>query len=230
MEGALAMPHVASLLADPARATIVWTLIDGTARPAGDLAFAANISPQSASGHLAKLVDGGLLAAEAQGRHRYFRIASADVASAIECFASLGSLFEARAPRGRSPSPAVPAELVYARTCYGHLAGEIAVKVLAKLLQARWLTEDGRGYAVTRLGNARLGALGIDLEAERRRRRVFARPCLDVTQRRPHLSGSLGDALLQLYIARGWIRRQRRTRAVSVTPSGRQAFRTWFGI
>ena len=119
---------------------------------------------------------------------------------------------------------------MYARACYGHLAGEIAVKVLAKLLQARWLKENASDYAVTRLGEERLGALGIDVEAERRRRRMFARPCLDVTQRRPHLAGALGDALLRVYIARGWVRRQRRSRVIDVTPSGRQALRSVFGI
>ncbi len=225
MHDAAEITQIASLLADPARARILWTLIDGTTRPAGELAYAANISAQSASAHLAKLVAGGLLAAEVQGRHRYFRIASADVASVIESMASLSVSSGLRTPRAPLPSPTVPVQFLHARTCYGHLAGEMAVKVLEGMLQARCLTADGRDFAVTRLGEKKLTALGIDLAATRRRRRVFARVCVDLTQRRAHLGGALGDALLELYVARGWIQRHRRSRVVSITPKGHEHFR-----
>jgi len=223
------IPRIASLLADPARARILWTLIDGTMRPAGELAYAANISAQSASAHLAKLVEGGLLHAEAQGRHRYFRIASAEVAGMIEGMASLSATIRPRAPRSRLPSRSVPVQFFHARTCYGHLAGEMAVKILEAMLKARWLTADGRDFAVTPLGQAKLAALDVDLPAARRPRRVFARACVDLTQRRPHLGGALGDALLELYVARGWIQRQRRSRVVSITPKGHENFRRLFG-
>lgn len=229
MHDAPEIPRIASLLADPARASILWTLIDGTTRPAGELAYAANISAQSASAHLAKLVAGGLLAAEVQGRHRYFRIASAEVAGVIESMASLGVSSRPRTPRAPLPSPAVPVQFLHARTCYGHLAGEKAVRVLEEMLQARWLTSNGRDFAVTRLGEKKLTALGVNLIAARRPRRVFARACVDLTQRRPHLGGALGDALLDLYVARGWILRQRRSRVVSITPKGRENFRRLFG-
>lgn len=229
MHDAPEIPRIASLLADPARASILWTLIDGTTRPAGELAYAANISAQSASAHLAKLVAGGLLAAEVQGRHRYFRIASAEVAGVIESMASLGVSSRPRTPRAPLPSPAVPVQFLHARTCYGHLAGEKAVRVLEEMLQARWLTSNGRDFAVTRLGEKKLTALGVNLIAARRPRRVFARACVDLTQRRPHLGGALGDALLDLYVARGWILRQRRSRVVSITPKGHENFRRLFG-
>ncbi|HUL92792.1 MAG TPA: helix-turn-helix transcriptional regulator [Burkholderiales bacterium] len=229
MDDAPDLPRVAGLLADPARAKILWSLIGGTTRPAGELAWCANISAQSASGHLAKLVRGGLLAAEVQGRHRYFRIANAEVASAIEALASLGVSSRPRLPRPPLPSPGVPAQFLHCRTCYGHLAGETAVKVLEGMLKARWLAADGRDFAVTRLGERKLEALGVDLAAARSSRRVFARACVDLTERRAHLGGALGDALLQLYVSRGWIQRNRRSRVVSITPRGREKFRELFG-
>jgi len=223
------IPRIANLLADPARARILWTLIDGTRRPAGELAYAANISAQSASGHLAKLVEGGLLEAEAQGRHRYFRIASAEVAGAIEGLAALNSVAKPRTPRAPLPSPSVPVQFLHARTCYGHLAGEMAVKVLDAMLKSGWLAAEGRDYALTPLGQTRLAGLGIDLAEARRSRRVFARACVDLTQRRPHLGGALGDALLQLYVARGWVQRERRSRVVRITPKGHESFRLLLG-
>jgi DNA-binding transcriptional ArsR family regulator len=223
------LPRIAALLADAARARMVWTLIDGTTRPAGELAYAANVSAQSASAHLAKLVAGGLLEASAQGRHRYFRIASAEVAGAVESLASLGAATRPRRPLGRRLSPGVPVQFLHARTCYGHLAGEMAVKVLEAMIGARWLAPDGTDYGLTRLGEAKLAALDIDLDATRARRRVFARACVDLTQRRPHLGGALGDALLDAYVARGWVQRHRRSRVVSITPKGSENFRRFFG-
>ena len=223
------IPRIAHLLADPARATMLWTLIDGTMRPAGELAYAANISAQSASAHLAKLVEGGFLASEAQGRHRYFRIASPEVADAMESFASLSAAVRPRSPRSVLPSRSVPVQFLHARTCYDHLAGETAVKVLEAMLKARWLAADGRDFAVTRVGERKLAALEIDLASARGSRRVFARACVDLTQRRPHLGGALGAALLDLYLAKHWIQRARRSRVVSITPKGQEAFRRLFG-
>jgi DNA-binding transcriptional ArsR family regulator len=222
------IPRVAQLLSDPARARMLWMLIDGTSRPAGELAYGAQVSAQSASAHLAKLVEGGLLEAAAQGRHRYFRLASAEVAQVVEGLASLGASTRPRAPRAPLPSRSVPVRFLQARTCYGHLAGEMAVKVLAAMMQARWLVAEGRDLAITREGEAQLAALGVDLAGARRPRRVFARACVDLTQRRPHLGGALGDALLDFYVAGGWVLRQRRSRVVSLTPRGQEGFRRWF--
>ena len=230
MNDAPDVPRIAGLLADPARVRMLWTLIDGTTRPAGELAYAANVSAQSASAHLAKLVEGGLLAAEVQGRHRYFRLASAEVASVIEAIASLGVSSRPRTPRAPPHAPSMPAQFLHARTCYGHLAGEMAVRILEGMLKARWLAADGRDFGVTKLGEKKLTELGIDLPAARRSRRVLARACVDLTQRRAHLGGALGDALLHHYIARGWIQRHRRSRVVSVTPKGHESFKSLFGI
>jgi predicted transcriptional regulator len=204
-------------------------LIDGTTRPAGELAYAANISAQSASAHLAKLVAGGLLESEPQGRHRYFRIASVEVAEMIEGMASLSVAARPRTPRAPLPSPSVPVQFLHARSCYGHLAGEAAVRIVEAMLKSRWLKVDDRDFEVTRVGEDKLMALGIDFDALRDSRRVFARACVDLTQRRPHLGGALGAALLDLYVARGWVERQRRSRVVSITPKGHDAFRRVFG-
>jgi DNA-binding transcriptional ArsR family regulator len=212
-------------MADPARAKILWTLIDGTTRPAGELAFAANISAQSASAHLAKLVEGGLLVTEALGRHRYYRIAGADVAHMIESMASFSVAIQPRAPRSPALVKKMPSHFLHARTCYDHLAGETAVKILEGMLRAGWLVSDGQDFAVTRLGEKKLTALGIDMDAARSGRRVFARACVDLTQRRYHLSGTLGAALLDLYVKQGWIQRAPRSRVVSITPKGQEAFK-----
>jgi DNA-binding transcriptional ArsR family regulator len=203
-------------------------LIDGTTRPAGELAYGAGISAQSASGHLAKLVDGGLLEAEAQGRHLYYRIAGAEVAAMLESMASVGA-GKVQTPRPPLP-PTTPVRFLYARTCYGHLAGEMAVNVLSSMIRSRWLAPRGTDYDVTARGERELTNLGINIEAARRSRRVFARACVDLTQRRPHLGGALGDALLQLYVGRGWIHRSRRSRAVEITTKGQEAFRRAFNL
>lgn len=220
--------RVANLFADPARAKILRTLMDGTTRPAGELAYAANISAQSASAHLAKLVEGGMLVAEAQGRHRYFRIAGADVAHAIESLASLSVSAQPRVPRSPLPSKSEPIQFLRARTCYDHLAGEMAVKVLEAMLKAKWLTAAGQDFQVTRLGGKKLAALDVDLTVAHQSRRAFARACVDLTQRRPHLGGALGAALLDVYFARGWIARARSSRAVSITPKGNEGFGKYF--
>jgi DNA-binding transcriptional ArsR family regulator len=230
MNDELSIPRIANLLADPARATILWALIDGTTRPAGELAFAANVSPQSASAHLAKLVEGGLLLSEAQGRHRYFRIASAEAANMIESVASFGASIRPRVPRHPPLVRAMPSQFLHARTCYDHLAGEMAVQVLQAMLKARWLVGMGQEFKATRLGREKLSALGIDPSQERKGRRVFARSCVDLTQRRPHLAGVLGAALLDLYVREGWILRTPRSRVVSITPKGHATFRRALGI
>jgi DNA-binding transcriptional ArsR family regulator len=216
--------RVAGLLADPARAQMLLTLLDGSMRPAGELAFAANISAQSASAHLAKLCEGGLLVLQPQGRHRYFRISSPEAASAVESFTSLSMALPPRRPRGPAIPRSTPVQFLHARTCYDHLAGEVAVQICAAMLKARWLRSEGRDFELTRLGHERLAALEVDLSAAQTSRRSFARTCVDLTQRRPHIGGALGAALLDMYLARGWILRMRGSRAVSITPKGSQAF------
>lgn len=231
MDDHLAVARIAELVAEPARARILWTLIDGTTRPAGELAYAANVSAQSASSHLAKLLRGGLLSVESHGRHRYFRLVNADVAGVLEGMASLGSLTLPRAPRSAALPPAEPPQFLYARTCYGHLAGEMAVKILEAMIKRKWLRAAGRDFTLTKKGEDEIAALGVDIAQLRKsRRRTFARACIDLTQRRPHLGGALGEALLQSYVDRGWIERHRRSRVVTITPSGHHNFPQFFGM
>ncbi len=123
---------------------------------------------------------------------------------------------------------AYTSQFIHARTCYGHLAGETAVHLLERMVKARWLVRSGRDYAVTETGKARLGAIGVDVERARSKRRAFARGCLDLTQRRPHLAGALGDALLDVFFERGWIQRVPASRAVILTPSGKASLRQIF--
>jgi DNA-binding transcriptional ArsR family regulator len=225
MNDVLNISRIANLLAEPARAAILWTLIDGTTRPAGELAFAANVSAQSASAHLAKLVEGGLLVSEAQGRHRYFKVASAETAYFIESLASFGVSIKPRRPSQPPLVKTMPSHFLHARTCYDHLAGEMAVKVLEAMLQMKWLVQTGQEFEITQLGRSKLIELGVDLSSESKKRRVFARSCVDLTHRRPHLAGVLGAALLDLYVQEVWILRAERSRVVSITPKGNQAFK-----
>ena len=142
----------------------------------------------------------------------------------MESLGSLGATLRPRAPRPPALPKAAPAQFLHARTCYDHLAGETAVQVCAAMLKARWLVTDERDFRLTSLGEERLAALGVDLDAALHKRRAFARGCVDLTQRRPHIGGALGAALLQMYREHGWILRMRRSRAVSITPKGREAF------
>lgn len=201
-------------------------LIDGTTRPAGELAFVANVSAQSASAHLARLVEGGLLTSQAHGRHRYFRIASAEAASLIESMAVLGVATYVNVSR-RPAQPALvrtmPKPFLHARTCYDHLAGELAVQLLDAMLKAKWLEADGKDFKPSALGIQKLIALGITNPEQTKSRRIYSRCCIDLAQRRPHLAGVLGAELLNLFVREAWILRTPHSRIVSVTPKGQQA-------
>jgi DNA-binding transcriptional ArsR family regulator len=207
----------AALIGDPTRATFLMTLSDGRALPASELAHRAGVSASTASIQLAKLVEGGLLAAERSGRHRYYRLADPSIATAIESLAVL-------APRRRASSlkqARVGSELQAARTCYDHLAGALGVALLEALQRQCLLTAE---LEVTRRGAKRFGELGIDVDELAAQRRPFARRCLDWTERRHHLAGSLGAALTTRCFELGWIERLPSSRAVRVTEKGRRAF------
>lgn len=219
------LAEVAALVGDPARANMLMALSDGRALTATELAYLARITPQTASGHLAKLVDGRLLAVARQGRHRYFRLASPLVGRMLESINAMASL--EGPPRHRPYSPAEDA-LRRARFCYDHLAGRLGVD-LADALVARGYVEFGEdGGAVTPEGAAFFARFGLDLAAKTRR--AFCRPCLDWSERRPHIAGAVGAGLAERCLALGWIQRQRDTRAVSVTAKGRAGLRETFGI
>ncbi|TNC12359.1 helix-turn-helix transcriptional regulator [Methylobacterium terricola] len=226
-----ALARTAALVGDPARAGMLAVLMDGRALTASELARAAGVTPQTASGHLAQLTEAGLLAVARQGRHRYHRLASPAVARMLEGVMAVAA--------GPGPVPAAPrrgprdAALREARTCYDHLAGRLAV-AMADALVARGAVElEADGGAVTPAGEDFLRGLGVDLAAAARtgpaRRRVFCRPCLDWSERRPHIAGTLGAALLATCLDHGWLRRIEGSRAVAVTPGGRLALVRAFG-
>src|SRR5690242_9217448 len=184
----------AALIGDPARAAMLNALLDGSARPAGALASLAGLSAQAASNHLARLVEGGLLAVEREGRHRYYRLAGARVAAALEALAGLAP----PVPPLREPRSRLARELRLARSCYDHLAGRLGVAVTRALEERGVLADttdapvEAKLYAVTKDGTRWLAELGIEVGAIRPTRRGLARRCLDWTERRHHLAGPLG--------------------------------------
>jgi DNA-binding transcriptional ArsR family regulator len=210
---------IGALLADDARASMVLTLLGGEAIPAGELARRAGVSPSGASAHLRRLREGGLITQESVGRHRYFRLASPELAEALESLARVAPIRPASSFRESEGTRA----LKHARTCYDHLAGELGVAVADSLVQRGVLIRTDEAFTVTATGTRWFTALGIDLGAVAESRRGFARACLDWSERRPHLAGSLGAAFADVFFARKWIRRLPGGRAVAVTPAGR----TW---
>ncbi|MFC0398675.1 ArsR/SmtB family transcription factor [Paraburkholderia rhizosphaerae] len=217
------LSRIGALLSDPGRATMLWALMDGSARPAGELTLIAGLSPSAASAHLARLTDGGLLALEVRGRHRYYRIASTDIAASIEALANVA---QAAAPQRPTPHPVrtVPVDMRYARTCYDHMAGELAVRVYERLVGGGLLTADGDTLDATPAGAQQLAGWGIDVESQRALRRRFACTCPDWSERRPHLGGALGAALLDAWSSHGWVERAERPRVLRVTPAGHRHF------
>jgi DNA-binding transcriptional ArsR family regulator len=218
---------VAGLLADPTRAAMCLALAGGEARPAGELAARAGVSAQTASHHLAKLIAGHILRVEQQGRWRYYRLAGADVAYAVEALAVVAPLRPDRPVVGDGMKDAAR-QLRDARTCYSHLAGRLGVALADALIAARWLEEDGRSYQLTPTGARALGGLGVDVCG--RKAQPVARRCLDWTERRPHVAGPVGTALANLVVDRSWVRRLRGTRAVVVTPTGCAQLKKVFNI
>ena len=220
MEYAPGISQLAGLLADPGRAAMLWALMDGSARPAGELALIAGLSASSTSGHLARLSEGGLLAVESRGRNRYYRLAAPEIGVAIEALATASLASRPARMRAVPVSRATPPALRQARTCYDHLAGELAVGLFERMSQAGWLAVDGTRVDLTGNGAQALTQLGIDLDATRRKRRQFACTCPDWSERKPHLGGALGAALLETMLERGWIEPTQTSRALRVTPRG----------
>jgi DNA-binding transcriptional ArsR family regulator len=212
----------AALLGDPARANILAALLDGRALTAKELAYAAHVTPQTASGHLAKLSEGGLLAAEKQGRHRYYRLASPLVGQMLE-----GVMAVAGPELPRSGTWRGGEALRMARTCYDHLAGRLGVALTDALLERGHVALGSDGGEVTEAGQQFLGTFGASPAPGRR---VFCRPCLDWSERRPHLAGRLGAALASRCFELGWVAKQRDTRALVIPDVGWQGFRDTFGI
>lgn len=217
---------IAALIGDPARANMLTALMHGAALTASELALEAGVTKQTASAHLAKLAQAELVLAEAQGRHRYYRLADRDVATALESL--MGVAARAKALRTR-PGPKEPA-LRRARVCYDHLAGDMGVALYEALVKRRWLAQRGGDVTLTARGRAGLEDFGLDIAALDGGARPLCRACLDWSVRRHHLAGGVGAALLQALHDKGWARRRSGTRIVEFTRAGETAFRRVFAI
>ncbi|MBL8698646.1 MAG: helix-turn-helix transcriptional regulator [Alphaproteobacteria bacterium] len=225
--------EIAVVAGDPARAAMLHALMDGRALTASELAQVAGVTPQTASGHLARLLESGLLQVAKQGRHRYHRLANPAVARMMESIMQVAATAApARASLVVGPRDAA---LRAARTCYDHLAGRLGVALADALVAAGEIELADDAGVMTASGIARMRRLGIDLDAAlpasgRKRTRMLCRPCLDWSERRAHLAGALGAAICAHCFAQGWIRRVEGSRAVSVTPKGAQALQAAFGV
>lgn len=218
--------RIASLIGDPARANILTALMDGRALTASELSAEAGVGASTASSHLAKLVDGGLLQERKQGRHKYFALDNGDVAKALEALMGLaagqGGARMRTGPRDQS--------LREARVCYNHLAGRLGVQMFQALLAHGALREEGEDVTLTPSGATFVSEFGVDLTQLQAARAPLCRSCLDWSERRIHLAGSLGRALLAEMERKGWMKRDRTSRAVRVTRVGQQAFDATFPV
>lgn len=240
------LTHIASLIGEPVRAKILWTLMDGRAYTAGELAAGVETTPQNLSMHLGKLLRAGLLAVEVQGRHRYYTFSRGEVADMVEAMANLIPAAEVAAgvagmagmaglagmagSAGKDAKDTDGMPIRFCRTCYDHLAGKVGVLITDALLRQNLMVYRDKGLDVTPAGVAWFAEWGIDCGEMRRQRRVFAKPCLDWTERRHHLAGALGAALLAKMLEAHWLRRIASSRALVVTAKGRQGMESMFTI
>jgi len=215
-----------SLIGDPARANMLTALMSGKALTASELAAEAGVTAQTASAHIGKLEDGGLIRQRKQGRHRYVSLADDDVASVLESMMGLA------AKRGYSRTRTGPKEpaLRRARVCYNHLAGDLGVRMFEFLRAQSYLVEDGEGVELSDAGRGFMREFGIDLDALGKTRGPLCKPCLDWSERRTHLAGALGRALLDRLYERGWAERQDGSRIVRFSKDGENQFLNLFPI
>ena len=224
MSEVLDMAAIAALIGDPARANILCALLDGRALTASELAYAAHVTPQTASGHLGKLAAAKLIVPAQQGRHRYFRLAGAHIAAMLESISAVASI----APPRLRPIR-IDDQMRKARMCYDHIAGELGVTLADALQEHRHIELGEDGGVVTDAGEAFFHKLGVDLAAARGNRRAFCRPCVDWSERRFHIAGAVGSALAERLMDLRWITRKRDGRALSITPVGWSKIERTFG-
>lgn len=218
---------IAAAIGEPARARMLYCLVDGQARTSTDLSVVAQVSPSTASVHLSRLVTARLIKLSIRGKHRFYSLAGPEVAGALEALSVLA---------GSVRDKFVPSEsgrLRAARTCYDHIAGRVGVSLHDRFKSLGWLADSSaanNAYDLTPSGAKAFEALGIDLEATRAQRRRFACACLDWSERRPHNAGALGAALLKVLVKRKWVLQDLDSRALEVTRAGRREILTRFGI
>jgi DNA-binding transcriptional ArsR family regulator len=223
-----AVARIAAAIGEPARSRMLCCLLDGHARTSTELAVAAEVTPSTASLHLNRLKAENLVRLQAQGRHRYYSLEGPDVARALE---SLIVVAGGVRPKFESHTPE---RLRLARSCYDHMAGAVAVRLHDRLRALRWLrpgaSEGANGYEITPEGAKQLNALGVDVDGAWAERRRFAYGCLDWSERRPHLAGALGAALLKLVLKRRWLDQDLDSRALTVSRLGARELRSKFGL
>lgn len=218
--------RIAALAGDPARAAMLAVLFDGRAIPAGELARAAGVAPATASAHLHKLAQGGLVRVRSQGRHRYYALASAQIASALE---ALGTLAQPVKINSLSESARM-ARLRFARCCYSHLAGELALIVAQALVAREAIVPEEDGFRLCADAGRVFASVGVDAGAVFRNPYAHVHTCIDWTQRRPHIAGPLGTALLEALLESGALRRQNEPRVLQLTQSGSALLRDALGV
>ena len=216
--------RIGALIGDPARANMLTALMGGQALTATELAQAASVTLQTASSHLSKLEDGGLVRQRKQGRHRYFALADAATGALLEAVMGFAA---SRGHLRHRPGPKDPA-LRKARVCYDHLAGDYGVRMLDSLIRRGTIASQEGELTVTEQGRADLGRIGIDLEPLASSRRPICKSCLDWSERRSHLAGTLGKALLTRFLEEGWAKRSEDSRAVEFTRAGESRFLALF--
>jgi DNA-binding transcriptional ArsR family regulator len=213
--------RIAGLIGEPGRIRMLTMMLDGRRHSASELAIGADVSAQTASSHLGKLLQGGLIVSERRGRQRLFQLKTTEVAVAIEALGALAT--ESR------PASAMP-ELRFARTCYDHLAGALSIAMRHDLLRRGALRNQQEDFVLTHEGERFLQKLGIDAAPLRALRRSFARKCLDWTERHHHVGGAVGAALLGRFFEMKWVARMRDSRAVRITEEGERQFERMFGV
>ena len=216
----------ATLIGDPTRASILWTLLDGRAFTATELAVAANTSPQNISMHLGKLLDANLLCVEKQGRHKYYRFSNKEVAYALEGMANL--VPKTKVSSGNETENYPP--IKFCRTCYDHLAGKIGVALADSLLEQKIIVRTNHVFEISSEGEKWFSDFGINLEEAQKQKRIFLKPCLDWSERRNHIAGSVGALLLNKMLEQDWIRRTANSRAIIITGKGEKEFLKYFKI
>ena len=223
MNAVSSISQIASLMADPKRSAMLWALIDGTPRLANELAMMTGLTSSSACAHLSLLSSAGLLRHEARGRKRYFRLATPQVGAAVEALASV-QLESARGERAKAPMSPLPMSLRRARRCGDHLGGELAGELYHRLVVAGWLEGSERELMVSEEGRTQLAAIGvyIDALASRKQRGCVICHCNEWSDQGPHLGGSLGQALLKLFLQSGWIRESESSRVLQISAEGVQ--------
>ncbi|SHF45633.1 ArsR/SmtB family transcription factor [Pedobacter caeni] len=218
--------YITSLIGDPVRTKILWTLLDGRAYTATELALCADTSPQNISMHLSKLVQADLLAVESQGRHKYYRFSRPEVAYAIEAIGNLIPDEKHKKITGNTNNAAIK----HCRTCYDHLAGKVGVLLTEQLIEQKLIEPEGAVYLVTKKGRSFFSEFNIDTDELKKSRRIFAKPCLDWTERKPHLAGALGAAFLEKMLLSDYFRKTKDSRAIVITAKGREQLYDRFKI